>query len=136
MLQVKQGEAGAEVDLEYQDDVRFLKVGTLYLVTAANDPETKLFVSKVKTPRASDPRCVAKDPIYTRLADGQPVPTGIFSGMKGKWRRVPLLFLKPLAAVMGGLIVLVLLKHLALLAYRFILRRGGHAPQPSPPPGR
>jgi len=136
VLQTKQGEPAADVDLEYQDDVRFLKVGSLYLVTAANDPETKLLVSKVKTPRGSDLRCVAKDPIYTRLADGQPVPTGIFSGMKGKWRRVPLIFLKPLAAVMGGLIVLVSLKHLALLGYRVILRRAGHAPQPSRPPGR
>jgi len=129
VLQVKQGDAPSEVDLEFQDDARFLKPGTLYLVTAASDPETKLFVSKVKAPRGSDLRCVAKDPIYTRLADGQPVPTGIFSGMKGKWRQVPLAFVKPLAAVLGALIVVVSLKHLVLMGYRLVRRRAGPAPR-------
>jgi hypothetical protein len=136
VLTVKQGNVAREVDVEYQDDSRFLKAGQLYLVTAAADPETQLLVSKVKTPRGLDVRCVAADPIYTRLADGAKVPTGIFSGMKGKWKQVPLAFAKPLTAVVAFFVALVALKHLVLIVYRFILRRSGHAPRPSPEPGR
>ena len=96
----------------YVRDARFLKDGHRYLVTASLDTDTKLLVSKIRTKRGEDPRCTAKDPIYTREADGTIVDTGVFAGLKGRNRDLLLAFLKPLGAVLAVLLGLVIVKYI------------------------
>ena len=100
------------VQVLYVRDARFLKDGHRYLVTASLDTDTKLLVSKIRTKRGEDPRCTAKDPIYTREADGSIVDTGVFAGLKGRNRDLLLAFLKPLGAVLAVLLALVLVKYI------------------------
>ena len=100
------------VQVLYVRDARFLKDGHRYLVTASLDTDTKLLVSKIRTKRGEDPRCTAKDPIYTREADGTIVDTGVFAGLKGRNRDLLLAFLKPLGAVLAVLLGLVIVKYI------------------------
>ncbi len=111
-----------EIDVSYVRDARFFDVGTRYLVTAAQDPDTNLYLSKVRTRRGEDPRCTAKDPIYSALANGTPIDTGVFSGLKGTRGKVVRAFLLPLAAVVGALFALVALKWLVIYVGRGVRR--------------
>jgi hypothetical protein len=114
--------AGTEVDVSYVRDARFVDVGTRYLVTAALDPDTNLYVSKVRTRRGEDPRCTAKDPIYTTLANGTPIDTAVFAGLKGTRHKVLRAFLLPLAAVVGLLAALVAVKWFVIYGVRGVRR--------------
>ena len=71
------------IDVRYGDEVRFLDVGTTYIVGAAVDPEAGVLSSKVTQPAAlfggsevagvdaSDLRCpVVDDPVRTLMIDG------------------------------------------------------------------
>ena len=113
---------GNDVDVTYVRDARFFAVGQRYQVTVALDPESGSYLSKVRTLRGEDPRCVAHDPIYTTLANGSPIDTAIFSGLKGTRGKVARAFLLPLAAVVGALVALVSLKWLVILAARLVRR--------------
>ena len=110
------------VQVLYVRDARFLKDGHRYLVTASLDTDTKLLVSKIRTKRGEDPRCTAKDPIYTREADGTIVDTGVFAGLKGRNRDLLLAFLKPLGAVLAVLLALVLVKYILFFGGKGIRR--------------
>jgi hypothetical protein len=121
---------GQTVVVTFVRDARFFKVDERYLVTAALDPDAQLYLSKVRSRRGEDPRCVAKDPVYTTLANGTKIDTGVFSGLSGTSGKVFRAFLLPLAAVVGALLALVLVKRLLMLVGRLVARlvRGGHAP--------
>lgn len=121
---------GQTVVVTFVRDARFFEIDERYLVTAALDPDVQLYVSKVRSRRGEDPRCVAKDPVYTTLANGTPIDTGVFSGLSGTSGKVYRAFLLPLAAVVGALLALVLVKRLVVLTGRGIARliRG-----PAPP---
>jgi hypothetical protein len=92
-------------------DDRFIFDNRPYRVTASFDAESKVFVSKVRPPRNTAAHCLAKDKIYTVHADGSAIDTGVFSGMSGNWKRVPLALLYPLGGALGILLALVILKH-------------------------
>ena len=113
---------GTEVEVSYVRDARFFAVGRRYRVTAALDPDTALYVSKVRARRGEDPRCVAKDPIYTTEANGTPIDTGVFTGLAGTRGKVLRAFLLPLGAAVGALAALVALKWLAIGAFRLVRR--------------
>jgi hypothetical protein len=113
---------GTELDVTFLRDARFFDVGERYLVTAALDPDTGLYVSKVRQRRGEDPRCVAQDPIYTSGANGTPIDTGVFTGLHGTSGRVLRAFLLPLAGVVGLLAALVAVKWLAILLGRGVRR--------------
>lgn len=114
--------AGTEVDVSYVRDARFVEVGTRYLVTAALDPDTNLYVSKVRTRRGEDPRCTVQDPIYTTLANGTPIDTAVFAGLRGTRGKVLRAFLLPLGAAVGLLAALVAVKWLAIYGARGVRR--------------
>lgn len=120
------GDVGADVQVLYVRDARFIKDGSRYLVTASVDAETKLLVSKVRPRRGEDPRCSEKDPIYTRNADGTTIDSGIFAGLNGRSRDVAFAFLKPLGVVIAGLAALVIVKYLLVFSWRglrYLFRR-------------
>jgi hypothetical protein len=112
---------GPLVDVDFPNDAGFLRVGPSYLVAAQVDAATGKLYSKVRTTFRTQPgpsTCPGDDPIITRMSDGTPVDTGLLSGMKGKWGKVLVAFLVPSAVVMGALVVLVSLKHLATKVLR------------------
>lgn len=111
-----------EVDVTYLRDARFFDVGTRYLVSASLDPDTNLYVSKVRSRRGEDPRCTAKDPIRTVLANGTPIDTGVFTGLHGTRNKVLRAFLLPLGVALGVLAALVALKWLVIYATRGLRR--------------
>jgi hypothetical protein len=92
-------------------DDRFIFDNRPYRVAASFDAESKVFVSKVRPPRNTAAHCLAKDKIYTVQADGSAIDTGVFSGMTGNWKRVPLALLYPLGGALGILLALVIVKH-------------------------
>jgi hypothetical protein len=121
--ELRSGAAGdSSVQVLFVRDARFLKDGHRYLVTASLDTDTKLLVSKVRTKRGEDPRCTAKDPIYTRNVDGTTVDSGVFAGMKGHSRDVLMAFLRPLGAVLAVLLALVIVKYVLYFGGKGIRR--------------
>ena len=92
-------------------DDRFIFDNRPYRVAASFDAESKVFVSKVRPPRNTPVHCLARDKIYTVHGDGSAIDTGVFSGMSGYWKRVPLTLLYPLGGAVGILLALVILKH-------------------------
>lgn len=128
---------GTDADVTYVRDARFFAIGQRYQVTVALDPESGSYLSKVRTGRGEDPRCVARDPIYTTLANGSSIDTAIFSGLKGTRGKVARAFLLPLAAVVGALVALVTVKWIVILTARLVrrlvrrpTRRSTHRPTP------
>jgi hypothetical protein len=115
------------VEVDYPDDARFIKVGTQYQVPVLRDAESDRFVSKVR-PVAPDrggvvPECAKRDPVLTTLADGKPIDTGVFSGLHGKARKAVWAFVLPTAGVLGALIVLVVAKRMLSWTYRRVVVR-------------
>lgn len=113
---------GTDIDVTYVRDARFFRVGTRYLVTVAQDPESGSYVSKVRTLRGTDARCVAVDPIYTALADGKAIDTGTFAGLRGTRGRVLRAVLLPLGVVLAALVALVVAKWSVILLTRGVRR--------------
>ncbi len=113
---------GVTVDVNFPLDDRFLFDGRPYRVTASYDAESKVFVSKVRPPRNKPAHCLAKDKIFTTHEDGSAIDTGIFAGMAGNWKFVPLDLLYPVAGAIGLLVVLVLLKRGVVLLLRSAFR--------------
>ena len=137
VAQVRSGELGAtRVQVEYPDDIRFVKDGRQYVVGAWLDPATNQLVSKVRPPRDVDPDdpCIDQDQVYTRNLDGTPVDTGLLSGLSGKGWQIAWAFLLPTLIALGLLTVLVLFRRAGAGAFRLSLRGAARPPQPSPPP--
>jgi hypothetical protein len=116
-----------DVEVDYPDDARFVKVGTQYRVPVLRDAESDRFVSKVR-PVAPDrggvvEECAKRDPVLTTLADGKPIDTGVFSGLHGTGRKAVWAFVLPTIAVLGALVVLVLLKRMMTWTYNRVVTR-------------
>ena len=112
---------GPLVDVDFPDDAGFLRLGPSYVVAAQLDSTTGKLYSKVRYTFSNQPgagMCPGEDPIITRLSDGSPVDTAILSGMKGRWNKALVAFLVPSVAVMGALVLVVSLKHLATKVLR------------------
>jgi hypothetical protein len=118
--------ADGTTDVNFPLDDRFLFDGHRYRISASYDAESKVYVSKVRPPRYTAAHCLAKDKIFTTHEDGSAIDTGIFSGMHGQWKFVPLDFLYPLGGAVGLLLVLVLIKRVGVLGLRAAFRRGAH----------
>jgi hypothetical protein len=139
VAQIREGELPAtRVSVEYPDDIRFMKDGRQYLVTAAIDPETNELTSKVRPApeQPDDDPCIERDLIYTRNLDGTNVDTGLFSGLAGKGWTVAWAFVLPTLIALGLLTVLVLFKRAGSGAFRLSLRGAATPRRPSPPPGQ
>jgi hypothetical protein len=137
VAQIRAGELpGTRVNVDYPDDIRFIKDGRQYVVGAYLDAATGRLASKVRPPRdvASDDPCNARDQVYTRNLDGSAVDTGVFSGLSGKGWQAVWAFALPTLIILGVLTVLVLFKRAGLGAFRMSLRRALRPPPPSPPP--
>jgi hypothetical protein len=116
-----------DIEVDYPDDARFLKVGTQYRVPVLRDAESDRFVSKVR-PVAPDrggvvAECAKRDPVITTLADGKPIDTGVFSGLHGTGRKAIRAFVLPTVAVLGALVVLVLVKRMLAWTYHRVVTR-------------
>ena len=109
-------------------DDRFIFDNRPYRVAASFDAESKVFVSKVRPPRNTPAHCLAKDKIYTVHGDGSAIDTGVFSGMSGNWKRLPLALLYPLGGAVSILLALVILKHSLWWIVRRLARLFGRRP--------
>jgi hypothetical protein len=118
--------AEGTVDVNFPLDDRFLFDGNRYRISASYDAESKVYVSKVRPPRYTAAHCLAKDKIFATHEDGSAIDTGVFSGMKGQWKFVPLNVLYPLGGAVGLLLALVLIKRVSVLGLRAAFRRGAH----------
>ena len=137
VAQIRQGELPAtRVNVEYPDDIRFVKEGSQYVVGAALDPATNVLISKVRPSpdQPDDDPCIERDPVYTTNLDGSKVDTGLFSGLSGRGWSVAWAFALPTLIALGLLTVLVLFKRAGTGAFRMSLRGAGAPPRPSPPP--
>jgi hypothetical protein len=115
------------VEVDYPDDARFIKVGTQYRVAVLRDAESDRFVSKVR-PVPPDrggvvAECAKHDPVLTTLADGKSIDTGVFSGLHGKARKAVWAFVLPTVGVLGALILLVILKRMMTWTYDRVVMR-------------
>ena len=73
VAQVRSGELPAtRVQVDYPDDIRFIKEGRQYVVGAVLVPATSRYQSKVRPPRdvPTDDPCNARDQVYTKNLDG------------------------------------------------------------------
>jgi hypothetical protein len=119
--------AANDVDVDYPDDARFLKVGTQYRVPVLRDAESDRFVSKV---RAVAPdrggvvaECAKRDPVLTTMVDGKPIDTGVFSGLHGAGRKAIWAFVLPTVGVLGALVALVIAKRMMTWSYHRVVTR-------------
>ena len=115
--------AGDRIDITYPRDERFLIDKDVYVVVASFDIENRQMVSKVRRLPTQAPHCFAKDPIITQHADGTPIDTGVFAGMTGNWKRIPVAFAIPLGVAVGALTVLVILRRTTFWAIRRTIGR-------------
>lgn len=112
------------VDVRYGDEVRFLEIGTDYLVGAGSD-ETMLLRSAVRDPRPlfggdavvglddSDIDCPElDDPVRTFLADGAAVEASLLTPLDGSGDQLRRAVVLPFAVAFAVLLALVLVKHL------------------------
>jgi hypothetical protein len=136
VAEIRQGALPAtRVQVDYPNDIRFVKEGHQYVVGVTTDPATQRLVSKVRPARdvEEDDPCNLRDLVYTRNVDGTNVDTGIFSGLSGKGWRIAWSFLLPTLIALALLTLLVLFKRAGVGAFRFGLKRAAAPPRPSPP---
>lgn len=120
------------VDVRYGAEARFLIEGDTYLIGVGTGDDGAL-TSTVREPLPlfggdavigaadSDVDCpVVDEPVRTLLADGTAVDTGVTAPLKGSGRDLLLAILRPLMWAFGGLLALVLVKHLVFAAGRGI----------------
>lgn len=116
---------GDQVQVRYGDDVRFLDVGTSYIVGATPDPATGVLISKLReaTPLFggdavagaddSDVKCpTVEDPVMTLTSQATPVDTGLLTPLRTAKRDLLLAVLRPLVIALAVLVGLVLIKQL------------------------
>lgn len=122
---------GELVDVDFEDDVRYLETGEEYLVAVGINDESGRLESKAKPalPRFGGDQVVGvddrdvvcprfDDPAITRMADGSAVETGVFAPMFGASGRVLAAVLKPASVALGVLVGIVALKHLLVWSTR------------------
>jgi hypothetical protein len=122
---------GNQVQVRYGDDVRFLDVGTSYIVGATPDAATGVLVSKVReaTPLFggdavagaddSDVKCpTVEDPVMTLTTAATQIDTGLLTPLRSAKSDLLLAILRPLVVALAILIGLVLLKQLAFATGR------------------
>lgn len=114
---------GDTINVDFPRDERFLFDQDTYLVAASFDVEAKSYVSKIRPLPDTPERCFLVDPVVTKHADGSEIDTGVFAGMSGNWSKIPLAFVIPLGAVVGGLAVIVLLRRSAWMIGRRTIGR-------------
>lgn len=121
------------VDVDYGDDIRFLEIGTDYVVAAGVDAESGRLVSKVRDPeplfggnqvigieeRPLD--CpVVEDAVRTLLTDGTSVESGVLAPLSSDGNGLLRAMLLPAAWVFGGLLGLAMWANaVRILARRF-----------------
>ncbi len=122
---------GDLVDVDFEDDIRFLRIGEEYLVAAGIDDETGRLESKAKPALALfggdavvgvDDRDVVcpefDDPAISRMADGASIETGVVTPLLREKSKILNAFLKPAAVAFGALVVIVALKNLIAWSMR------------------
>ena len=123
------------VDVDFDDDVRFLVVGEEYLVAVEVDGDTQRLRSKVQpAPQLFGGNQVVgvddatvtcplfADPAMTKMSDGTSVETGLLAPLLDEKRDMLWSILRPALIVLGVLVGLVFLKRIVLWIGRSIRR--------------
>lgn len=141
--------AAGIVDVEYSNDRRFLELGRVYVVGAADDQRGGMLRSAVRAPEPlfggdavigiddSDVQCPRlEDPVRTLWPDGTSVDSGVLTPLDGQGGRLLRAVLLPLGVAFAVLVALVLFK-LTLFAVGRSLRDLATGPvEPRPVRGR
>ncbi len=119
------------VDVRFDDDIRFLRVGEQYLVGAIPDPITNLLRSKVRLPAPlfggdavigvndTDVHCPrVEDGVKTLRVDGTDVDTGVLAPLKTAKKSLLKAVLKPLGVAIALLALLAAIKLLIFAMVR------------------
>ena len=119
------------VDVRFDDDIRFLRLGQQYLVGALPDPITGVLRSKVRLPAPlfggdavigvndTDVHCPRfEDGVKTLLVDGSEVDTGVLAPLETAKRSLLKAILKPLGIAIAVLVVLASMKLLVFAMVR------------------
>lgn len=136
-------EVGGLIDVRYGDEVRFLDVGTTYIVGAGVHPETRVLSSAVRAPAPlfggneiagvddSDVDCPRLgDPVRTLSADGTSVESGVLTPLKDAKGDILRAVLQPIGVALLVLLGLVAVK-LLVFALGRSLRDMGTTDRPS-----
>jgi hypothetical protein len=140
VLQVRAGipagyVTGDRVEVRYGQDVKFLEVGTRYLVGAASDTYSPILISKVREEAplfggdavigvgdaGSCPR--VEDPIRTLNEDGSAIDTAVLSPLRDSLSVVVVLLLFAVALSLVLLLAAVLMRTMVRGAARGLRRR-------------
>lgn len=132
------------IDVRYGDEVRFLHVGSSYLIGAKVDDRTGVLTSTVSAPAplfggsevagldTSDVQCPhVDDPIRTLLLDGTSVESGVLTPIKGAKRALLRAILQPVGVALLVLIGLTSLKLMVFAVGRGIRDVGERRPKES-----
>ena len=123
-------EAGGLVDVLYREDVRFLTLGSSYIVAAAVDPTTGALYSKVRDPEPlfggsqiigmeADADCPElEDAVRTLTIDGESVESGVLAPITREKGRLARAIVLPFVWVFGGLLGLATLRALIVTVWR------------------
>ena len=125
---------GRKVDVELDNDLRFLALDHEYLVAAeaggAPGLRSKVHVAEplfggdqvvgVDDPTAECP--VLADPITVRRSDGGAVDTGVLSGFFDDKRGIAMAFLRPAGVVLAFFVALLLVKYVFIMVWRAAAR--------------
>jgi hypothetical protein len=119
------------VDVRFDDDIRFLRLGQQYLVGALPDQITGVLRSKVRLPAPlfggdavigvndTDVHCPrVEDGVKTLLVDGSEVDTGVLAPLETAKRSLLKAVLKPLGVAIAVLVVLASMKLLVFAMVR------------------
>ena len=134
-------EVASRIDIRYGDEVRFLRLGTKYLIGARLDPKRGVLVSTVRAPAPlfggsnvaavdlSDVVCPRiDDPMRTLLADSSSVESGVLTPLNGATTQLVRAILQPVVVAILVLIGLTCLKLLVFALGRTIRDlMSGHA---------
>jgi hypothetical protein len=125
------------VDVRYDDDIRFLRVGQQYLVGATRDQVLGILRSKVRVPAPlfggdavigvndTNLHCPrVEDGVKTLRPDGSGVDTGVLAPLKTAKKSLLKAILKPLAIAFGVLVVLAAIKLLIFAMVRAVRESG------------
>ena len=118
------------VDVQYDEDVRFLEIDQSYIVALGVDDSTGVLYSKVRDPEplyggsqvvgldsgASCPE--VEDAVRTLTMDGRSVESGVLAPLKDAKRQVGRAFLLPLLWVLGGLFGLATIRGFIVMVLR------------------
>ena len=123
------------VDVDFDDDMRFLVIGEQYLVAVEVDSDTQRLRSRAQSAPelfggnqvvgvddATTVCPIFADPAITKMSDGTSVETGLLSPLLAEKRDMLWSVLRPALIVLGVLVGLVFLKRTLLWIGRMIRR--------------